>query len=116
MILSITIVVAILLVIAILGIIASGYVKAPPDIAYIISGFRREPKILIGQAGIKIPFLERKDGLLLKQISIDIKTNGYVPTLDFIGVDIDAIAKVRIKTDKLGKKLARITARKELLK
>lgn len=106
MILSITIVVAILLVIAILGIIASGYVKAPPDIAYIISGFRREPKILIGQAGIKIPFLERKDGLLLKQISIDIKTNGYVPTLDFIGVDIDAIAKVRIKTDNEGIKLA----------
>ncbi|MBR6329967.1 MAG: flotillin family protein, partial [Lachnospiraceae bacterium] len=63
-------------VIVVLGIIASGYVKAPPDMAYIISGFKRKPKILIGRAGIKIPFLERKDTLSLRQISIDIKTNG----------------------------------------
>ncbi len=87
-------------------IIASGYVKAPPDTAYIISGFKREPKVLIGRAGIKLPFLERKDMLLVKQMSIDIKTNGYIPTLDFIGVDIDAIAKVRIMTDEKGIKLA----------
>ena len=83
----------------ILVIIVTGYVKAPPDMAYIISGMGRKKKILIGRAGIKIPFLERKDTLLLKQISIDIKTNGYVPTNDFIGVDIDAVAKVRIMTD-----------------
>lgn len=89
-----------------IGIIASGYVKSPPDRAFIISGYRKEPKILIGRAGIKVPFLERKDTLLLKQISIDIKTNGYVPTLDFIGVDIDAVAKVRIKPDSEGIKLA----------
>ena len=95
-----------LLVVILLGIIASGYVKAPPDIAYIISGYRKEPKILIGRAGIKLPFLERRDALLLKQVSIDIKTNGYVPTLDFIGVDIDAVAKVRIKTDNEGIRLA----------
>ena len=42
----------------------------------------------------------------MKQISIDIKTNGYVPTLDFIGVDIDAVAKVRLKTDPEGIKIA----------
>lgn len=79
-------------------IIMSGYVKASPDKAYIISGARKTPKILIGKAGIKIPFLDKKDELLLKQISVDIKTNGYIPTKDFIGVDIDAIAKVRILT------------------
>ena len=96
-----------LVVVALLAvIIASGYVKAPPDTAYIISGFKREPKVLIGRAGIKLPFLERKDMLLVKQMSIDIKTNGYIPTLDFIGVDIDAIAKVRIMTDDKGIKLA----------
>ncbi|MBP5179419.1 MAG: flotillin family protein, partial [Lachnospiraceae bacterium] len=61
----------------------SGYVKAPPDVAYIISGLKKNPKILIGRAGIKVPFLERKDNLIVKQISVDIKTNGYVPTLDF---------------------------------
>ena len=90
----------------IIGILVSGYVKAPPDKAYIISGIKKSPKILIGRAGIKLPFLERKDTLVLKQISIDIKTNGYVPTLDFIGVDIDAVAKVRLKTDPEGIKIA----------
>ena len=102
---TITIIIAVILI-ALLAIIASGYVKAPPDKAFIISGWKREPKILIGRAGIKLPFLERKDTLVLKQISIDIKTNGYVPTLDFIGVDIDAVAKVRVKTDTDGIKIA----------
>lgn len=92
--------------ILVIAIILSGYVKAPPDVAYIISGPRRKKKILIGQAGVKIPFIERKDTLLLKQISIDIKTSGYVPTNDFIGVDIDAVAKVRVKTDPEGIELA----------
>lgn len=100
----ITAVVAVIIIL--LGIIATGYVKAPPDKAFIISGWRKNPKILIGRSGIKIPFLERKDTLMLKQISIDIKTNGYVPTLDFIGVDIDAVAKVRVKTDTEGIKIA----------
>ena len=83
-----------------------GYVKAPPDVAYIISGFRKKQKILIGRAGIRIPFLERKDSLLLRQISIDIKTNGFIPTEDFIGVNIDAVAKIRIKSDPEGIQVA----------
>lgn len=84
----------------------TGYVKAPPDMAFIISGYRKNPRILIGRAGIRIPFFERKDNLIVKQISVDIKTNGYIPTLDFIGVDIDAIAKIKVKTDDVGIKLA----------
>ncbi len=102
LIIAIAIIAAVLLVL----LLASGYVKAPPDIAFIISGFKKEPKILIGRAGIRIPFLERKDNLIVKQISVDIKTNGYIPTLDFIGVDIDAVAKIRVKTDEEGIKLA----------
>lgn len=91
------IVIIVAVVIMLLGVIlASGYIKAPADKAYIISGLKKNPKVLIGKAGIKIPFLERKDTLLLKQISIDIKTDGFVPTKDFIGVNIDAIAKIRI--------------------
>lgn len=86
------------LVVLFIIIVISGYVKAPTDIAYVISGLKRKPRVLIGRAGIKVPFFERKDELMLKQISIDIKTNGYVPTTDFIGVDIDAVAKVRILT------------------
>lgn len=98
--------IVIIAVVLLVLLLASGYVKAPPDIAYIISGFKKEPKILIGRAGIRIPFLERKDNLIVKQISVDIKTNGYIPTLDFIGVDIDAVAKIRVKTDENGIKLA----------
>lgn len=90
----------------IIGIVLTGYVKAPPDMAYIISGFRKEPRILIGRAGIKIPILERKDTLLLKQISIDIKSGGYIPTKDFIGVDVDAVAKICIMSDPEKIKLA----------
>ncbi|MCD8120612.1 MAG: flotillin family protein [Lachnospiraceae bacterium] len=91
-----------IIVVVILLIIASGYVKAPPDIAYIISGLKKKPKILIGRAGIKIPFLERKDTLLVRQISVDIKTGNFVPTKDYIGVKIDAIAKIRVMTDPVG--------------
>lgn len=97
---NIGIIAIIVLAIAILAILASGYVKASPNKAYIISGIKREPKVLIGRAGIKIPFLEKKYELILKQISIDIKTNGYIPTKDFIGVDIDAVAKVRVLTQR----------------
>ena len=97
---NIGIIAIIVLAIAILAILASGYVKASPNKAYIISGIKREPKVLIDRAGIKIPFLEKKDELILKQISIDIKTNGYIPTKDFIGVDIDAVAKVRVLTQR----------------
>ena len=97
---NIGVIVAVVAVVVVLGILMSGYVKASPDKAYIISGLKKEPKVLIGRAGIKIPFLEKKDELMLKQISIDIKTNGYIPTKDFIGVDIDAVAKVRVLTEK----------------
>lgn len=96
----------ILIAVVVLAIIGTGYVKAPPDTAFIISGLLKDPKILIGRSGIKIPFLQRKDILIVKQISVDIKTNGYIPTQDFIGVDIDAIAKIRVKTDPEGMKLA----------
>lgn len=90
----------ILIAIVVLIILLSGYVKAPTNEAYIISGLKKEPRVLIGRAGVKIPFLERKDTMIIKQISVDIKTGGYIPTLDFIGVDIDAVAKVHAITYK----------------
>ena len=93
------VIVAGVVVLAIFIFMLSGYVKAPSDKVFIISGLRRKPKILIGKAGIKIPFFDRKDTLTAKQISVDIKTNGYIPTLDFIGVDVDAVAKVALDVD-----------------
>lgn len=51
----------VIIAIAFIALLASGYVKAPPDIAYIISGLHKKPRILVSKAGIKIPFLERMD-------------------------------------------------------
>ena len=68
-------------VILVIIIITQGYVKAPPDHAYIISGLRKQPRVLIGRAGIKIPFFEQLDKLYLGQITVDIKTDEYIPCL-----------------------------------
>lgn len=83
-------------------ILLCGYVKASPDKAVIISGLKRTPRVLIGRAGLKIPYLEKVDHLYLNQISVDIKTDSYIPTNDFINVKVDAIAKVRIDTSPEG--------------
>lgn len=78
------------------GILASGYVKASPDTALIISGIRKNPKVLIGKAGIKIPFLERMDKLSLKLIPLDIKTGDAVPTADCINIFVDSAVNVKV--------------------
>lgn len=39
------------IVLVVVGLLVAGYVKASPDRAYIISGLRKEPKVLIGKAG-----------------------------------------------------------------
>lgn len=73
-----------------------GVCEGPPDKAVIISGLHKNPRILIGRAGIRVPFLERTNWLYLGQITVDIKTEESVPTRDFINVDVDAVAKVCI--------------------
>ena len=90
-------------VILFLIILATGYVKASPDTAFIISGLRKKPKVLIGKAGIKIPFFEKKDSLNLQLIPIDVKTSSAVPTADYININVDAAVNVKIsdQTDRL---------------
>ncbi len=88
---------AVLAVIVLLAVIASGYVKAPPDTAFIISGLRK--KIIIGKASIKIPFLERLDKLSLKLIPIDVKTEAAVPTADYINIQVDAAVNVKVSSE-----------------
>lgn len=77
-------------------ILLSGYVKASPDRAYIISGLRKKPKTLIGKAGIKVPFFEKKDELSLQLIPIDVKTSNAVPTADYININVDAAVNIKI--------------------
>ena len=96
-------IIVILVVVVLILICCTGYVKASPDTAYIISGLRKEQKVLIGKAGIKIPFLERKDELNLQLIPIDVKTSSAVPTADYININVDAAVNIKIsdKTERL---------------
>ena len=86
--------------------LVSMYVKAPPSYAYIISGIRKEPRVLIGTGGFKIPFFERLDKVFLGQVTVDVKTNRSVPTHDFINVNVDAVTKVRVRPTPDGIRLA----------
>lgn len=88
-----------LAVIAIIVILCTGYVKAPPDMAYLISGIRKRPRILIGKASIKIPFFERVDKLYLGAIQIDVKTKSSVPTIEFINIKIDSTVSIKVSQD-----------------
>ena len=82
------------------------YVKAPPAVAYILSGLCKEPRILIGTGGIKVPIIERLDRVFLGQTTVDIKTSMPVPTHDFIDVMVDAVCKVRVLPTPEGIRLA----------
>ena len=85
----------IIFVIVLLLFFGCSYVKCPPDMIYLISGLRKESKVVTGKAALRIPFLERIDKIPLKLIQIDVETNN-VPTHDFINVDVDAVANVRV--------------------
>jgi len=94
------------IVLLLILIFLTGYVKASPDTAIIISGLRKNPKVLIGKAGVKIPFLERKDELNLQLIPIDVKTSNAVPTADYININVDATVNVKISDNEERLKLA----------
>ncbi len=75
-----------------------GYLKAPPDTAYIISGLGKK-RILIGKAGWRVPFFERVDKLSLKVMQVDVKTTEAVPTNEFINVSVDGVANIKVSSD-----------------
>ena len=87
---------AIVLVVVLLLFVA-GYLKAPPDTAYIVSGLGRR-KILIGRAGWRMPFLTRVDKLSLSVMQVDVKTSEAVPTNEFINVTVDGVANIKISS------------------
>lgn len=75
-----------------------GYLKAPPDTAYIISGLGKK-RILIGKAGWRVLFFERVDRLSLRVMQVDVKTSEAVPTNEFINVTVDGVANIKISSD-----------------
>ena len=76
----------------------AGYLKAPPDTAYIISGLGKK-RILIGKAGWRMPFFTRLDKLSLGVMQVDVKTSEAVPTNEFINVTVDGVANIKISSD-----------------
>ena len=57
-----------------------GYVKAPTNAAYIISGFKKEPRVLIGRAGVRIriyKYIKKYKISKTKQVT----TNSYIYTM-----------------------------------
>ena len=76
----------------------AGYIKAPPDTAYIISGLGKK-RILIGKAGWRMPFFTRLDKLCLGVMQVDVKTSEAVPTNEFINVTVDGVANIKISSN-----------------
>ena len=91
------IIIAVIVVLAVL-LLSIGYLKAPPDTAFIISGMGKK-RILIGKAGWRIPFLERVDKLSLQVMTVDVKTSEAVPTNEFINGMVDGVANVKVSSD-----------------
>ena len=85
-------------VIVVIVLLIMGYLKAPPDTAYIISGLGKK-RILIGRAGWRVPFFERVDKLSLRVMQVDVRTTDAVPTNEFINVSVDGVANVKISSD-----------------
>ena len=83
---------------ALVLVLVAGYLKAPPDTAYIISGLGKK-KILIGKAGWRMPFFTRLDKLSLGVMQVDVKTSEAVPTNEFINVTVDGVANIKISSD-----------------
>ena len=94
------------IIVVLVVLILAMYVKAPPAVAYILSGLCKEPRVLIGTGGLKVPIIERLDKVFLGQTTVDIKTAMPVPTHDFIDVTVDAVCKVRVAPTPEGIRLA----------
>ena len=90
------IIIGVPILIVVLILMLAGYVKASTDEAFIITGLHKQPRILIGRSGVKIPFLEKKDVLKLQLIPIDVKTSSAVPTADYININVDATVNVQV--------------------
>ena len=87
------------LVVALIILFLMSYVKASPDEVILVSGIKKQPKVIKGRAGFRIPFLERADKLSLQLLNIDVKTGNPVPTNDYINVTVDAVVTAKIGDD-----------------
>jgi len=103
--LSLAIIIAVAVVLlVVIGLVM--YVKAPPAVAYILSGLKKEPRVLVGRGTLKVPVIERMDKVFLGAVSVDVKTVQPVPTNDFIDVMADGICRVHVAPSADGIRMA----------
>lgn len=93
---SIAVICVVVVLIVLFGVL--GYMKAPPDTAYIITGMGKK-RILIGKAGWRMPFFTRVDKLSLRVMQVDVKTSEAVPTNEFINVTVDGVANIKVSSN-----------------
>lgn len=77
----------------------SSFIKVPPNTITIISGLKKNPRIVSGRTGLKVPFFERKDKLLLKQMIMRVNTDAKVSTNDYIEILVSAVVKAKISEE-----------------
>jgi len=92
-------IVIIISIIAAIILITSSFIKVAPNTVAIISGLKKAPRIVSGRAGLKIPFFERKDKLLLKQMILEVNTGTKISTKDYVEVQLTAVVKAKISED-----------------
>ena len=91
-----------LVIILAVVLLLTGYTKASPDEAAVISGLSKKPRILIGKGGFKIPYFEKVDRMYIGSITTYIRTSDFIPTSDFINIKVDAVAQVSIDVSEAG--------------
>ena len=62
-----------ILVVIIMAIALTCWVKAPPDVAFILSGWRAKPRMLVGQGGSsrrfqEQPFAQKQDAMVYRYL------------------------------------------------
>ena len=102
-----------IILVLVLAVIIGGYLKAPPDTAYVISGPGKR-RILIGKAGWRMPFFTRLDKLSLSVMQVDVKTSEAVPTNEFINVTVDGVVYSRLTNIDLYAKTLTAIAKRSL--
>jgi len=88
-----------IIILALVILLFSSYVKVRPNQAYIITGPRKSSRVITGKATFRIPFFERIDIIPLDIIQVDIKTTSSVPTNEFIDIFVDGVANIKVHSN-----------------
>ncbi len=99
---KVELIILVLVIVLAVVLLLTGYTKASPDEAAVISGLSKNPRILIGKGGFKIPYFEKVDRMYIGSITTYIRTSDFIPTSDFINIKVDAVAQVSIDVSEAG--------------